>query len=153
MAMLLSRRRHAGLIAGAIASIAALGLTGCSAGGYPDSNGQAEQSQSVADACAIVTDEVDSAVAGFQGASQDDPAVAVEAMRSASDALGQAANRVTNREVGALIPDLQDLFSQLGDATEDVLVNGDDSQAGTLQSLAGDFEGTLTEFQELCGPN
>lgn len=147
-------RPRRALVTVALSLALGLGLAACTAGDDRDggSTDGGEATQSVEQACTIVSEEVQTAVAGFEEAAQDDPEVAAETLRSAADGLEQASARITNAEVSAILPELQDLFGRLGEVVEDVLVDGDISQADALQTIATDFQGTLGEFQSLCAP-
>jgi hypothetical protein len=158
MTKTLSTRWHTALATVALVAAAGIALSGCTGGTpSPDATGTTDggllpEGQSVEQACEIISDEVQTAVAGFEDTAQDDPAVAVEAMKRAAEALGEASGRVTNNEVSALLPRMQTMFGELGDVVQSVLVDGDVSQAEGLQTLAGDFQQVLGQFQELCSP-
>lgn len=159
------------IVALTLAVVAAFGLTACTGSPAPSSNApssnasapaagggsegssgeQAGGGQSTAEACALVQDSISSATEQFEQVASQDPAVVVEAMKTAVQNLGEAASQVTNEEVGALIPQLQDMFGQVSQIME-ALVAGDTARLAELGELGTDFQETTQKLQELCAP-
>jgi hypothetical protein len=148
------RRRLAAL---ALAAALSAGLVACSA---PAADSTAaptvaadelgDAGQSAADACTIVRGSIDSATEAFSSATADDPASVVDALRTASKELSTVSSQVTNDEVAALLPPLQDMFATASEAMEAV-ASGDVTKLAEVGELAGDLQGSVTQFQELCG--
>ncbi len=144
----------------ALAAVALLGLTACT-GAPPFGGGTAgptigtdapgDDGQSVSDACDLIATTITEATTEFESAASADPAAIVEAMKSAAQKLADAAGRVTNDEVAALLPDLQAMFDQTSEVMQ-ALVDGDVSKLGDLTELGETFQDTTTRFQELCSP-
>lgn len=108
-----------------------------------------DEGQSTADACAIVQESIDEATGAFAGASPDDPAAVVEALRSASTRLGEVAPRVTNDEVAALLTPLGNMFTQAAESME-ALAGGDVSRMAEIAELSTSFQESAAAYQELC---
>jgi len=154
------RRRLAAL---AIAGTAIFGLSACT--GAPsvvstetssnESSAPAEDGgndgQTVAEACALISDTMTQATEGFENLSAEDPAAAVAAMDAAVQALSEASTDITNEEVAALLPSLQDMFQSLADALR-ALADGDLSKLSEFENLGTEFQETGAQFQELCAP-
>lgn len=146
------------LTALAIAGIALFGLTACT-GGSPengsdggsgsDAGASASSEQTVDEACSIVNDTIEGAVAEFEGISMEDPAAAVEAFQAAGDALGEEASRIGNPEVAAVLPDLETAFATVAEAM-DALAAGDSTKLTELESVGSEMQASFTEFQRLC---
>lgn len=158
----LSRR----LTALTLAGVAMLGLTACtgastvSDGSRPTSSAsepkpsvdvQGDEGQSTADACALVEDTISQASAEFENISSEDPTALVEAMRSAAQQLSDASSQITNDQVAALVPSLQEMFSKVADVMQ-ALAEGDASKLGEVEQLGTSFQETSAAFQELCAP-
>ena len=145
-------------IAALVISVAALaGLTACTTvpGGVGSSPTAAEQpgdeDQTVAEGCALVQDTITDATKEFEDAAAGDPAAVVDAMRAAAGKLEDAASEVTNDEVAAILPDLEDVFSSVADVMQ-AIVDGDTSKVKDLKALGESFQQTSERFQELCAP-
>ncbi|WP_345801732.1 hypothetical protein AAIB33_01125 [Microbacterium sp. AZCO] len=141
-----------------IAAVALLGLTACTAS--PDSNADSspaasdaagDEGQSVADACALIQDTITDATKEFGNAASDDPAAVVEAMKSAADKISAAADQVTNDDVAAILPDLQQMFAKTAEVMQSI-VEGDVSKLDELTALGDSFKETSQRFQDLCSP-
>ncbi|MCT9818861.1 hypothetical protein N3K63_01030 [Microbacterium sp. W1N] len=140
------------LLLAATAVTAAL-LTGCTA----DQNGSAsggaggagDGGQSTADACASVGAAVTAAVDGFQKIDPTDPAAAAESFDEMAASLGEAGDAVSNSEVGALLPRLQQDFAEAADVMGAV-AGGDLGRVGDLQQPAQDIQDAFGEFAALC---
>ncbi|GAA2003284.1 hypothetical protein [Microbacterium ulmi] len=132
---------------------ALLGLTACTGAPGTASSGHADADgdggQSVADACQIIQQTIADAADDFQGGATSDPAAIADAMQSAASELQDAASRVTNDEVAALLPSLQDMFGQTAEVMQG-LVDGDVSKVGDLAGLGQQFQETTQKFQDLC---
>jgi len=146
-----------------IAVAALLGLTACTAspGTAPtagDTTEVAEETpsgddgQSVAEACALVRGTVEQAAEDFRSAAQDDPGAVVEAMNSAAAKLTEAAEQITNDDVAALLPGVQEMLTATGEILQDI-VEGDVSKIAELGTLGETFQDTVQEFEDLCAPN
>ena len=107
--------------------------------------------QSLAAACAQVQDTIDEATAEFSKATTADPAEVVAAMKSAAQKLSDAASRISNKEVAAVLPDLQAMFEKTADIMQG-LVDGDVSMLEDLAALGDEFQETSERFQKLCAP-
>jgi hypothetical protein len=147
------------LIAATLAASALFGLTACT--GSPaapitaptsqSSDQPGDEGQSKADACALIQQSIEDAAGEFDSIPTSDPAAVVEAMRSAAAELSDTASRITNDEVAALVPALQDMFSQVAEVM-DAIVQGDASQVDELSQLGEEFRATSEAFQEVCAP-
>ena len=158
---------HRRIAALTLAVVATFGLSACTGSPAPASSvsapaggssasqestdSGAEGGQTVSEACALVHDTISEATGQFDQATEQDPAVVVEAMRNAADQLGETALQVTNTEVAALLPPLQEMFTQVSEVME-ALVAGDTSRLTELSELGTDFQQTVQRFQELCAP-
>jgi hypothetical protein len=149
------RRRLAAL---ALAALLSAGLVACAPtdGGSADgptisADAPGDDGQSAADACSIVRSSIDSATEAFSSATADDPSSVVEALRTASEGLATVSGEVTNDEVAALLPPLQEMFVTASDAMEAV-ASGDVARLTEIGELAGDLQESVTRFQELCAP-
>lgn len=150
-------------VIGALALLAVLGLGGCTATPSAAPGGTASQSssggtegdaagdegQSTADACALIADSITQATSQFQDASVDDPGAVAEAARSAADSLADTAAEVTNDEVAALLPELQEMFGQTAEVM-DAVAGGDLSQIEDAAAIGESFQVTVQKFQDLC---
>lgn len=112
----------------------------------PDAEGQ-----SVAEACALVQDTIEQASKDFQDAAQDDPAAVVEAMKTAAAELGDAADQITNEDVAAVLPGVQEMFDTTAGILQDI-VEGDVSAIGKLATIGETFQETVQQFEDLCAP-
>lgn len=149
------------VIALTIAAAAVLGLSACTASttdgspaasqpaGGPD--GEGDGGQSVEDACALVQDTITQATDEFEQAASEDPAAVVEAMRAASEKLGAIASEVTNDQVAAVLPSLQEMFTEVSEIM-DAIVGGDVTKLDDLTSIGESFQQTTESFQQLCAP-
>lgn len=143
-----------------IAATAALGLAACTGSPSPAGSGAASQGsadgpgdagQSTADACALVQDTISEATDEFESASAEDPSSVVASMNAAADKLGATASQITNDEVAALLPELQEMFATTADVMQSI-VDGDTSKLGDLSELGTDFQATGEKFQAICTP-
>ena len=136
------------------------GLTSCTAFPTPSptasSTAEASETpdaegQSVAEACALVQDTIEQASKDFQDAAQDDPAAVVEAMKTAAAELGDAADQITNEDVAAVLPGVQEMFDTTAGILQDI-VEGDVSAIGKLATIGETFQETVQQFEDLCAP-
>jgi len=141
-----------------ITAAAVWGLTACTSSptapaSTPTSHSSdqpGDDGQSTADACAIIQQSIQDATVEFENAATTDPATAAQAMISAAEHLADRAAQVTNDEVAALLPGLQEMFAAVGE-TMNAIVAGDASRAGELSQLGTDLRVTSEAFQEVCG--
>ncbi|SFR95123.1 hypothetical protein SAMN04487846_1100 [Microbacterium sp. cf046] len=142
-----------------IAVVALFGLTACT--GSPGTSTDADtpatsdqpgdEGQSAADACALIQQSIQDATAEFENASSSDPATVVDAMRAAAEQLSETARSVTNDEVAAIVPSLEDMFSEVA-AVMEAIVKGDASKVQDLPQLGAKFQETSEAFHEICTP-
>ena len=141
-----------------IAVSAVLGLTACTASSASpaetestsrSSDQPGDEGQSTADACALIQQSIQQATEEFESAVTTDPATAAQAMTSAAERLADTASEVTNDEVAALLPALQDMFAQMGEVMGD-MATGDASEVDELSRLGAEFRETSEAFQEVC---
>lgn len=105
--------------------------------------------QSVDAACALIQDTITEATEEFSDASTEDPAAVVEAMEAAADKLQAAASQISNEDVAAMLPDLQEMFDKTAEVMQGIL-DGDVSKISELSELSEEFADTSRRFQELC---
>lgn len=144
-----------------IAVVATFGLAACtgsptggssrSAGASGNVDTPGDEGQSTADACALIQQTISDATAEFESASSDDPTQVVESMKAAAEKLSAAAATVTNDDVAALLPSLQEMFGKAAEVMQ-AIVDGDTSKLGDLSELGTDFQATSEKFQEICTP-
>ena len=140
-----------------IIAAAVFGLTACTSSPTAptstptsqNSDQPGDEGQSTADACGLVQQSIEDATAEFENAATTDPATAAQAMISAAERLADTAAQVTNDEVAALLPELQDMFAKVGEVMNAV-VTGDASKAGELAQLGTELRETSEAFQEVC---
>lgn len=147
-------RRFAAVTIVVAAVVGLPACTGAPTSGLPSPTAQSsdlpgDEGQSAADACALVQQTIEDATDEFAGASTADPAAVVEAMRSAAAKLSDAAASITNDQVAALVPSLQDMFAQVGEVM-DAVARGDVTKVGELSELGKKFQATSRAFQEVC---
>ncbi|TDN87701.1 hypothetical protein [Microbacterium sp. BK668] len=114
----------------------------------PSASGDA---QSIEEACTLIQDTITEATEDFGEAATTDPAQVVEAMESAAEKLSAAASRISNDDVAAVLPDLQDMFAKTAEVMQGI-VDGDVSKLEELSTLGDDFQETSERFQQLCAP-
>ncbi|MET0780397.1 MAG: hypothetical protein ABWZ16_02605 [Microbacterium sp.] len=140
-----------------IAAIALLGVTACtgsptdasSAGTSRSTDQPGDEGQSKADACALILQSIEDATAAFENASSTDPAAAADAIAAAADRLAVTATQITNDEVAALVPSLQDMYAQVAEVMDGV-TKGDLSRIGDVSQLGGRIQETSLAFQQIC---
>lgn len=109
--------------------------------------------QTVAEACAIVTTSVNDAMVGLQNVdASSDPQTSIDALTTASDAIGAAAGEIDNPEVVTAATGLQGTFSQIAGVARAVLIDGDTAQAEQMGTLTQELQTSVTAFTELCTP-
>jgi hypothetical protein len=143
-----------------LVAVALLGLTACtgSPGAGTGTSRSADSSdqpgdggQSTADACALIQESIQEATAEFESAATADPAAVVDAMSSAAERLAETATQVTNDEVAAVVPALQEMFTEVAEVM-DAIAQGDASRVDDLSQLGTKFQQTSETFQEICAP-
>lgn len=142
-----------------LAAIALFGLTACTGSpSAPSTTGSAQSSdqpgddgQSTTDACALIQDSIQAATAEFESIATSDPAAVVDAMTSAAERLSDTAAQVTNDEVAAALPALQDMFTEVA-GVMDAIAKGDVTKVDDLSQLGTKFQETSETFQEICAP-
>ncbi len=138
-----------------LAAVALFGLTACTAPTVSPTTstsagaGASGDGQTVAEACALVQQTITEATSEFESAASADPASVVEAMRNAADSIAGAASQVSNDEVAALLPSLQEMFGKTSEIMQ-ALVDGDVSKLGEMAEIGQSFQETTETFQELC---
>ena len=169
----MARRIAAFTLAAGIGAVALLGLAGCTgapsvsstpdsgssaqtesrdgSSPAPQSDGEGDGGQSKADACALVQDTITQATSNFGESSAEDPAAVVEAMTAAAAELASAAPQITNDEVAAVVPALQQMFAQAAEVMGAV-ASGDAAKMEDLSALGEEFQETSEAFQEICTP-
>jgi hypothetical protein len=162
MRTLTSRR----MAAFAITAIALLGLTACTgsptaaessdpsssasaATGTDDASGS-DGDQTTAEACQLVQDTITEATDKLENVDSEDPEAIVGGMEAAAESLAGLAPQVTNTEVAALLPTLEDMFGQVADMMS-AIVSGDAASVDT-EKVGATMQETMAAFQELCGP-
>lgn len=155
----LSRRLAAVVIvAGALAGLTA--CTGSPAGSStpsPSTSSSAEagggsgDGQTTEEACQLVNDTITAATQEFENLAADDPSAVVEGMQAAAQSLADASTQITNEEVAAIIPELQEMFEQTAEVMS-AIVDGDTDRLGELQEIGSSFAETTQRFGELCAP-
>jgi hypothetical protein len=149
-----------------IAAVAVLGLTACS--GSPstseepaeDANtteeapAETNADQSVADACSVIIAEVSEASSSMSGLDMEsaaaDPQATVDTFTETVDAIGAAADSISNEEVKVVADALYDQYGQLRDILSAVLIDQDMSAASDMTTLSTDITETATELSTLC---
>lgn len=155
-----------------ITAVALFGLTACTgsigAGTDPSSSSKpgssasedsegsestegTDGSASVAEACAVIADQVSGAMEEFEGIdTASDPQTLVDAMNASAEAIGTAIGEIDNEEVRAAAEGLQEGFAGIAEATKAVLIDGDVSKAAEMEELGTAFQESFAAFQELC---
>jgi ABC-type glycerol-3-phosphate transport system substrate-binding protein len=154
----LRSRRFAAVV---IAAAALAGLTACtgspagSNSSAPSSSapaeGGGEGTQSTEEACQLVQDTITDATAEFEQATGEDPQAAAEAFQAAAQSIADASAEVTNEEVAAILPDLQQLFESVAEVLP-AIIEGDTSKLTEFEEIGTDLQSSMQQFQELCGP-
>lgn len=145
----------------ALAAVAVLGLTACSAGASDDSGNtdsgtasQAPATQTLGEACADLVGplgEMGDAMTGVDTtAVMDDPQTAVDAFTDGAEALAAAAGSIGNEEVRAAVDLAHDDLITMRDAMSKVLLDGDLSGANDMATAAGEMQNSMLALAELC---
>ena len=150
----------------AIASVAILGLAGCSSSSDEAADDQTTTTdesteeaapagdQSVEDACGIIIPELTEASSAVSGidytTAAEDPQGTVDQFNEVVTALGETADKITNEEVKPAVDTLYDSYSTLGELLQKVLVDQDTSAASDLTALQTDLTEAATTLGELC---
>lgn len=144
----------------AVSAIALFGLVACTStpsatpstsGSVTSTDATGDEGQSVEDACALVQGAITDVTAEFEDVGGGDPAAVVAAVKSASERIAEVSSQVTNDQVAAVLPSLQDMFAQVGE-TMTAIVEGDVSKLDDLSALGESFQTTTQKFQEICAP-
>ena len=137
----------------AVAVAVAFGLSACTGApagtGPTGADSPGDDGQTVAEACTLVQDTITQAASEFEQAAQQDPSTVVAAMQAAAEKIGSTASQVTNDQVAALLPSLQDMYGQVGDIMQ-ALGDGDVTKVADLARVGTDFQETTQAFQDLC---
>lgn len=144
----------------ALASVALLGLSGCS-GLIPGTSGANEggaasgpDTQTVAEACATVSDKVSGVANSFQNfdvsTAADDPQAAIAIFTEAVDALKAAQDAVGNSEVREATTSIRDSVQATGDTLKKLLVDGDVTAVASIGTVSADVRASLEAFTALC---
>lgn len=150
-----------------IAAVAALGLVGCSGSTTADATSspastssessapQEEASgQSVAEACSIVNTQISGVATELSGldinAAAADPQGTVAKLTETADAIGAAADSVTNQEVKDGVTAVYEDFSTLRDLLQRVLVDQDQAAAAEMGTVATDIQESTKAMSTLC---
>ena len=140
----------------ALAVTGLLGLTACS--GFPlgspvsttvPADAPGDEGQSIEEACQLIQDTITEASTEFEQSPNEDPAAVVAAMKAAGQKLADTASQITNDEVAAIMPALQQMFEQVGEVMA-AIVEGDDTRVDELKELGQTFRETSEKFQDLC---
>jgi hypothetical protein len=146
-----------------LAAVALFGLAACTgAPSSSDSGAPANSSapgdgagnggaQTTEEACALVQDTITDVTTEFENVGTDDPAAAVEAMETAAQRISELAPEITDEQVAATLPALQELFEQAAEVVG-AIVEGDTSKLGEFEELGPSMQESMQEFQELCAP-
>lgn len=131
--------------------------TSASASAAPDAGGEGGDAdaggQTVAEACETINTGMNDAMTQFQNVdASSDPQTIVDAMTTASNAIGTATGEIDNPEVVSAATGLQESFAQIAEVSKAVLVDGDTSQAAQMGTLGEDVQTAVTAFYELCTP-
>lgn len=159
---MLSPLRSRRLAAVVIAAAALAGLTACtgsptgSNSSAPSSStsaegGSGDGAQSTEEACQLVQDTITDATSEFEQATGEDPEAAAEAFQAAAQSIADASSQITNEEVAALLPDLQQLFESVAEVLP-AIIEGDTSKLTEFEEIGTDLQASMQQFQELCGP-
>lgn len=113
--------------------------------------GDSGSGQTTEEACQLVKDTITDATAEFEQATTDDPAAVAEAFQAAAQSIADASDSVTNEEVAALLPSLQDLFEKVSEILPGI-IEGDTSKVTEFEEMGTELQASMQEFEELCGP-
>ncbi|GAA3896874.1 hypothetical protein [Microbacterium invictum] len=126
-----------------------LGLVACDSLSEP---APTADSQSVASACGEVSEAVADAVAALGQVDPADPAAAADAIAEVGERLHTASDSVTNSDVAALLPGMQDDLAAIGAALV-AIAGGDLSQSAALAAPIASMQKSFSRFRELCDPS
>lgn len=152
----------------AIAAVAVLGLAGCSgssdaepketssssaASSAPEKT-ESSSGQSVADACAEVNSQIVGVATELSSldvnAATADPEGTVAKLTETADAIGAAAESVTNQEVKDGVTAVHEDFVKLRDLLQRVLIDQDTSAASEVGTLGTDIQESTQAMSQLC---
>ncbi len=157
-------KRH--IAAWTIAAVAVLGLAGCSGSpsaepkesstSAPETSAPAEQpsGQSVSEACAEVNAQISGVASELAAldvnAAAADPQGTVAKLTETADAIGAAADSVTNDEVKAGVTAVHEDFTKLRDLLQRVLIDQDTTAASEVGTLGTDIRESTQAMGSLC---
>lgn len=155
----LRSRRFAAIV---ITAAALSGLTACtgspagSGSTAPSSNastdaGSAEGGQTTEEACQLVQGTLDDAMTQFEQSVDDDPQAAEDTLRGVAEDLADAGSEITNEEVAAIVPDLQQVFEKVADIVPSI-AEGDATAVNEFEEIGEDLSQSVQRYQELCEP-
>ncbi|KRB38673.1 hypothetical protein ASD93_01580 [Microbacterium sp. Root180] len=98
-----------------------------------------------------MTDTITSATDEFEQATSEDATAAAEAFHAAAASIADASSQVTNEEVAALLPSLQELFENVADLLP-AIIEGDEAKSAEFAEVGTDLQTTMQQFEELCAP-
>lgn len=152
-----------------IAGAAVLGLAACTSAPSSDagsasasassapSSAPAEapaSDQSVADACSSVQSKIEDATTAVSDIDMsnaaNDPQGTVETFTETAEAIGAAADSVSNNEVKTAVSTVYEDLIALRDVVSSVLVDGDMAAASGLTSAVTDVQTSAQELATLC---
>ncbi|MPT14502.1 MAG: hypothetical protein E2601_06305 [Microbacterium sp.] len=150
----------------AIAVVAVLGLSACSASPSTTDAGTSKPSntssapaeqkagQSVADACAEATARVEAATQELSSISDSaasaDPQGTLDAFSTTVDAIGAATDATENPGVKATLTDIYQDFTALRDLYSRVLIDQDATAATDMETVMASMQESATAFSALC---
>ncbi|WP_334148022.1 hypothetical protein [Microbacterium sp.] len=147
-----------------IAAVAVLGLTACS--GSPSASEETSSSnetaaptaessdQSVADACASASAQVQDATKDLTSIDMTtaaaDPQGTIDTFTQSVDAIGAAAESISNPEVKAAVTDVYEDFGAMRDVLSKVLIDQDMDAAAEMTQVSADVQESATAIGTLC---
>lgn len=128
-----------------IAIVVAAGSVACA----PDGDGQGD-TQTVADACATLSDAVDEAMSAFAETDAADTAATASATAAVRDRLGTAVRSIGNGRVEAIATDLRAGFDALTAASA-AAADGDVAAPTGLAQATDRIRTAVAQYHDLCG--
>jgi len=152
-----------------IAGAAVLGLAACTGAPSSDAGAPTESSasstpapsteapasdQSVADACSAVQSKIEDATTAVSDIDMsnaaNDPQGTVQTFTETAEAIGAAADSVSNNEVKTAVSTVYEDLIALRDVVSKVLVDGDMAAASGLTSAVTDVQTSAQDLATLC---